>query len=266
MPTEYWRSPETIDRLNRLERPGFAVEFLRRNAHYRRDFARTQRQIARASVDAETARVGSRSAMGVALSPTTRAFRSGSEPVTWLPELSPGTLILEPAPSGFDPARVARSQRQLGSIVADDTDDEGRELVIVDGSGELHIRLQQRSGRSARRAILLPLGDSIVRTSARCRICASCAGLRGQRISLLPAALRLTPQQKRRLVQLLHAFDIHDVGGGPRDVAEKILRSEHAQLPSVEWKDSHARRTANRLIHDSIALVERGYLKLLRGG
>ncbi len=47
---------------------------------------------------------------------------------------------------------------------------------------------------------------------------------------------------------------------------EKILRSEQAQLPSVEWKDSHARRTANRLIHDSIALVERGYLKLLRGG
>ena len=32
MPPEYWRSPETIDRLNRLERPGFAVEFLRRNA------------------------------------------------------------------------------------------------------------------------------------------------------------------------------------------------------------------------------------------
>lgn len=58
MPTEYWRSPETIDRLNRLERPGFAVEFLRRNADYRRDFVRTHRQIARASVDAETARAG----------------------------------------------------------------------------------------------------------------------------------------------------------------------------------------------------------------
>jgi hypothetical protein len=58
MPTEYWRSSETIDRLNRLERPGFAVEFLRRNHDYRRDFERTQRQIARASVDAETARAG----------------------------------------------------------------------------------------------------------------------------------------------------------------------------------------------------------------
>ena len=56
------------------------------------------------------------------------------------------------------------------------------------------------------------------------------------------------------------------MGGGPRDVAEIILRSEQAQLPSVEWKDSHARRAANRLIHDSIALVERGYLKFLRGG
>lgn len=57
MPTEYWRSPETIDSLKRLERPGFAVEFLRRNLDYRRDFARTQRQIERAFVDAETARV-----------------------------------------------------------------------------------------------------------------------------------------------------------------------------------------------------------------
>lgn len=58
MPIEDWRSPETIDRLNRLERPGFAVEFLRRNAHYCRDFARTQRRIARPTVDAEAARAG----------------------------------------------------------------------------------------------------------------------------------------------------------------------------------------------------------------
>ena len=47
MPTQYWRSPETIDHLNRLERPGFAVEFLRRNAEYRREYAQIQRQIAR---------------------------------------------------------------------------------------------------------------------------------------------------------------------------------------------------------------------------
>lgn len=56
MPTENWRSPETIERLNRLQRPGFAVEFLRRNNEYRRDFARTERLIARQAIDESAAR------------------------------------------------------------------------------------------------------------------------------------------------------------------------------------------------------------------
>ncbi len=147
MPTEYWRSPETIDHLNRLERPGFAVEFLRRNADYRRDFARTSSARSRAHhVDAETARADFARRWGLRFRPRPE-LPVGSEPVTWLPELSPGTLILDAAPSGFDHL-VALDPAQLGSIVADRTDDEGRELVIVDGSGELHIRLQQRSGRS----------------------------------------------------------------------------------------------------------------------
>ena len=58
MPTQYWRSPETIAHLSRLGRPSFAVEFLRRNAEYRRDYAQTQRQITRLHVDARTARSG----------------------------------------------------------------------------------------------------------------------------------------------------------------------------------------------------------------
>ncbi|HVZ06604.1 transcriptional regulator domain-containing protein [Rhodopila sp.] len=55
MPTEDWRSPETIERLKRLERPGFAIEFLRRNPEYRRDYARTERMIARDPASATTA-------------------------------------------------------------------------------------------------------------------------------------------------------------------------------------------------------------------
>ncbi len=186
----------------------------------------------------------------------------GSEPVTWLPELSPGTLLLDAAPSGFAP--VALDPSQLGTIVADRTDEEGREVVIVDGSGELHIRLC--SDLAIRRPmILLPLGAASVdlRLDVASRFIRR---LGGQTIGLLPRALRLTMQRKCRLVQLLHTFDIHEEGGSPRDIAEQVLRSAQAQLPSVEWKDSHARRAANRLIHDSIALVERGYLKLLRGG
>ena len=186
----------------------------------------------------------------------------GPAPVTWLPELSPATLILETAPGGFDQL-TSLDPARLGSVVADDTDDEGRELVVVDGSGELHVRLPSDQ-TGTRSAIMLPPDISFeLRLDVALRFVRR---LRGQRVKLLPSALRLTPQQKRRLVQLLHAFDVHELGGGPREVAEIILCSEHARLPSVEWKDSHARRTANRLIHDSIALVERGYLKLLRGG
>jgi hypothetical protein len=182
-------------------------------------------------------------------------------PAAWLPELSPGTLILETAPGGFDQL-TSLDPAQLGSVVAVDTDDEGRELIVVDGSGELHIRLASDQ-TGTRSAILLPPDISFeLRLDVALRFVRR---LRGQRVKLLPAALRLTTFQKRRLIDLLHAFDVHDAGGGPRDVAAEVLSSDHARLPSVEWKDSHARRKANRLIHDSIALVERGYLKLLRG-
>lgn len=185
----------------------------------------------------------------------------GLEPAIWLPEVSPSTLMLEPAPAGFDIA-TSLDPSAFGQPLVEQTDVEGRELVIVDGSGELHIHMQDDQA-IRRPAVLLPLDSMFeLRLDVALRFARR---LSGQRINFLPAALRLSSFQKRRLIQQLHAFDVHDAGGGPRDVAAVVLTSDHAQLPSVEWKDSHARRKANRLIHDSIALVERGYLKLLRG-
>jgi hypothetical protein len=51
-----WRSPETVDYLNRLDRPGFAVEFLRRNTSYREDYAQTLRSTARLADDPSPAK------------------------------------------------------------------------------------------------------------------------------------------------------------------------------------------------------------------
>ena len=185
----------------------------------------------------------------------------GSEPVMWLPEVSPATLILEPAPTGFDIAR-SLDLNTMGSSLIQRADADGQELVIVDESGELHIRMQKDQA-AQRPAVLLPRDSMFeLRLDVALRFFRR---LGGTRVNFLPTALRLTALQKRRLIQLLHAFDVHDAGGGPRDVAAEVLSSDHAQLPSVEWKDSHARRKANRLIHDSIALVESGYLKLLQG-
>lgn len=182
-------------------------------------------------------------------------------PALWRPEISPATLIVDAAPNGFVPAATLDPSR-LGVVAADIVDGAERELIILDGDQELHLRLRQPESVQ-RPAVLLPIdAASELRLQVALRFIRR---LRGERIKLLPSALRLTAQQKTRLMRLLQAFDIHDAGGGPRDVATEVLGSEQARLPSIEWKDSQARRAANRLIHDAIALVNRGYLKLLGG-
>lgn len=55
MPNIYWHSPETIPTLNRLDRAGFAMEFLRRNPSYRRDYSHVLRRINRRGLDAKAA-------------------------------------------------------------------------------------------------------------------------------------------------------------------------------------------------------------------
>lgn len=186
----------------------------------------------------------------------------GSEPVMWLPEIAPATVMLEAMPGGFQPV-AALDAAQLGTVVADLIDGDAREIVVLDGVDELHIRLQAEQA-SSRPAVLVSIDSaSLLRLDVASRFVRR---LYGQRVKLLPPALRLTTMQRARLIRLLHAFDVHEAGGGARDVAEIVLRSDQANFPSVEWKDSHARRAANRLLHDSIALVQRGYLKLLRGG
>jgi hypothetical protein len=179
----------------------------------------------------------------------------------WRPEVFAGALILQPAPAGFE-KRVAVSPSELGDILADRADEEGRQMVLHDGSGELHLHLPLGDALN-HSAIVLPLGGAPdLRLDIASRFIRR---VRGASVSLLPPALRLTSLQKIRLIHLLHAFDIHNVGGGARDVAEGVLASEQASLPSVEWKDSAARRRAIRLIRDATGLVNRGYLRLLRG-
>ncbi len=186
----------------------------------------------------------------------------GHDAPLWLPEYSPGTVILQSAP----PDLVTQPDLKLvalGAVMATHADTEGSEIIVTDASGELHIRLVG-DGALYRPVFLMPI-DAVfeLRFDTALHLIRR---LRGQRIKLLPAPLRLTPMQKMKLIQYLHAFDVHEAGGGPREVARLVLNSTQASLPSVEWKDSAARRTASRLIKESIALVKNKYLRLLRGG
>jgi hypothetical protein len=170
-------------------------------------------------------------------------------------------LIFGQAPSGFHtdgPFDAA----VLGPIRADRVNEDGRRLVVADASSDFHIWLQDTDA-ARRPAVILPLDGAFeLRLDMASRLARR---LRGRQTTLLPRALQLTSIQRTRLIQMLHAFDIHEDGGGPRDVAAEVLDSEQASLPSTEWKDSSTRRRAIRLIRDSIALVNHNYLKLLRG-
>ena len=134
MPFSFWRSSEAMEQLNRLDRAGFAVEFLRRNAGYRRDYARSIVRSLEASIrmprGSGSPAVGGCPFVHDPDLPATRAT------VLWRPEVSPGTMIIAPAPPGYeglppiDPA-------QLRPILADREGIDGRSVIIGDPSGNI---------------------------------------------------------------------------------------------------------------------------------
>lgn len=170
--------------------------------------------------------------------------------------------MLVSAPPGFE-SDVAFEPASLGPVIADHAHANGREVVVADSGSELHISLKDADA-ALRPAVILPIDSAFaLRMDVATRFYRR---LQGKRIGLLPRALRLTSLQKRHLIQRLHAFDVRADGGGPRDIAAAVLNAHReAALPAIEWKSSAARRKANRLIQDAIALVNGGYLKLLRG-
>jgi Family of unknown function (DUF6499) len=46
VPTPFWRSPDAVEQLNRLDSPGLAGEFLRRNPAYRAGYHQMLRRAA----------------------------------------------------------------------------------------------------------------------------------------------------------------------------------------------------------------------------
>jgi hypothetical protein len=180
-----------------------------------------------------------------------------------LPENSPGIVILAAAPPGFN-TDVVFQPADIGRVITDQAHADGREIVVGDGTGELHISLTAGADAARPLAVALPIDTAVeLRLDVAKRFCRR---LRGKRTGLTPSALRLTTLQRTRLIQLLHAFDVRSDGGGPRNVAVEVLNAAgEASLPAIEWKSSAARRKANRLIRDALTIVNGGYLMLLRG-
>ena len=183
-------------------------------------------------------------------------------PVIWCPEISPSTIILVPAPPGFDGA-APLDFASAGPILADRRNGDDRHLVLGEPAGDHRLWLHGTDA-AARPAILLPIDGALeLRVEALWRFYRR---LRGRLSGPPPRALQPTPLQRARLILLLQTLDLRLDGAGPRDIAAALLDAEAATLPAVEWKSSATRRKANRLISDALALMNGGYSKLLRGG
>ena len=184
------------------------------------------------------------------------------EPALWLPEITPATLILGPAPEGFDSnilidpvlSKGLSTDRQYGA---------DRYIILTDPQGDHTIWL--RGADAERRpSIILPLDAAFdLRAAMMWRFYRR---LRGRPAGPLPRILQLTPLRRVRLILLLHALDFRLAGAGLRDIAAALIDARDATLPAIEWKSSAARRKATRLVKDSLALMNGGYRKLLRGG
>jgi len=188
---------------------------------------------------------------------------AGREPALWLPEIAPATLILAPAPEGFDTNILIDPVLLSGGLSADGQDGADRYVILTDPQGDHPVWLHG-AGAAYRPSIILPLDAAFeLRAAMTWRFYRR---LRGRPAGPLPRSFQLTPLRRKRLIMLLHALDFRLAGAGLREITAALIDAREARLPAIEWKSSAARRKATRMVKDSLALMNGGYRRLLRGG
>ena len=137
-----------------------------------------------------------------------------------------------------------------------------------DGAEGLHIRLpgdhqlwllDKRPDQPL--AVVIPLDDDLpLRTASALRLNQL---LTDKKIGPPPQSHVLTAQQRKRLILMLLALDSHLSKASYREIASALF---DASVTSEKgWKTHPIRGRTIRLVKDAMKMVNRGYLKLLRG-
>lgn len=168
----------------------------------------------------------------------------------------PSTVLLIPAPDGLTNAKPL-GQAVLTKAVAQHDGSDGRHLVLP---GDHHLwLLAQRPDRPV--AVVLPWDeDFLLRVAAVLQFRRLMAD---KDAGPPPRALQLTPRHRRRLIQMLRALDGHLSTATYREIAAVIFGPTAVSDPS--WKTLPIRAQTIRLVKDATAMMNRGYLKFLRG-
>ncbi|WOK36162.1 DUF2285 domain-containing protein [Sphingomonas sp. C3-2] len=149
----------------------------------------------------------------------------------------------------------------MGLILADQSDQDGRHLVINDPGGRLRLWLAEPEIEIDPVIILIPDSNYALRRAVADRLARRLHGAVGGRV---PTAFRPTEFQRMRLTFLLHLLGLLATGLSTRELADAAVYPELG-LHGSDWRGANERRQVQRLRDEAIHLSESGYLDLLRG-
>jgi hypothetical protein len=170
-------------------------------------------------------------------------------------------VIVAPAPEDFSAARFIDPERLSPVIQHADTEN-GRHILLEGPEGRHRIWLIENV-HARGNAFLLPLDDDFgARLHSLRRLHRRLTGKRaGPRLR----SLQLSPPQRARLALLIRALDGEQEGASRREIAAVLLDAEARHIPAIEWKNAPLRKRVNRVVASGLALMNGGYLTLLRG-
>lgn len=169
-------------------------------------------------------------------------------------------VLLAPVPKEFGAVRVADLAAEHPQRTHDCLD--GRHILLDDPAGPHQLWCFETDAQQ-RLGVLIPLdADFRLRLEAVRRLHRRLIGLSA---GPLPRGWRLTAMQRRRFVLMLRALDGHLEGASYREIARVLLDAGAARWPASAWKSSAARSQVIRLVTEGKAIMNGGYLRLLRG-
>jgi hypothetical protein len=149
----------------------------------------------------------------------------------------------------------------LPVVASADTDD-GRHLLVDDRDGRHRLWIVEDSPTQGS-AFLIPFDDDF---SARLHSLQRFhRRLTGKRAGPPLRSLQLSQLQRARLALQVRALDGEQDGASRREIAAVLLDAEARTIPAIEWKNAALRKKVNRIVASAVALMNGGYLTLLRG-
>ena len=240
MPMVDWRSSEPYERLQMVDAPTFAGEFLDRNQEFHEDVRRLIREHPESGPqdhDDDDHGDAFESRWGCMLGPELLA--SPLEP-RWTFRALPSKLLIIATPPRLRTALPLRLTRTADA-----------------GTRTSSVRFEvEEAGPAGPCSVVIPLDQLLdVRLAAVRQLAADLAG----KPTLDPFAL--TPARRGRLIQALRALDGRQGGAAYRAIAAALFGQ--AAVPERAWKTHDLRDRTIRLVRYGEALMRGGYRQLL---